>query len=97
MAHDTPPTPPVAASSPRTVRALVGLACGVTYPFLVAGVVGYLLLTVVSRDISLMFTGALLALYGSVLSTALQARLPAAHAGTVAARPTRRGETDGAQ
>jgi len=49
----------------------------VTYPYLLGGVVGYLALTVVSRDIALMCAGALLVLYGTALSKALQGQGPA--------------------
>jgi len=44
----------------------------VTYPYLLGGGVGYLALTTVSRDIALMFAGALLVLYGTALSKVLQ-------------------------
>ncbi len=53
-------------------RARVGAALGVTYPYLLGGVLAYLALTVVSRDIALMCAGALLVLYGSAMSKALQ-------------------------
>jgi len=65
MTHATQPTPPAAASA-RT-RALVGTALRVTYPYLLGGGSGYLALTVVSRDLSLMCAGALLVLYGAGL------------------------------
>jgi len=70
MAHATPPTPP--AVIPAPARALVGTVARVTYPYLLGGGVGYLALTVVSRDIALMGAGALLVLYGAALSKALQ-------------------------
>ncbi len=67
---------PHAPHAPRPgaarARARVGAALGVTYPYLLGGVLAYLALTVVSRDIALMFTGALLVLYGSAVSKALQ-------------------------
>jgi len=84
MAHDdlsTPPPslvapPPLASRNARAlvgdVRALVGTALRVTYPYLLGGGIGYLALTVVSRDIALMYAGALLVLYGAALSKALQ-------------------------
>ncbi len=70
MAHANHPTPPVAASA-RT-RALVGTVSRVTYPYLRGGGVGYLALTVVSRDIALMGAGAILVLYGGALGKAVQ-------------------------
>jgi len=75
MAHADRPTPSVVALSPPSpprVRALVGLVSRVTYPYLLGGGLGYLLLTVVSHDLGLMFAGALLVLYGAALSKALQ-------------------------
>ncbi len=75
MAHAARPTPSVVALSPPSpprVRALVGLVSRVTYPYLLGGGLGYLLLTVVSHDIGLLFAGALLVLYGAALSKALQ-------------------------
>ncbi len=77
MAHATQPTPPVVIPAPSRARALVGTALRVTYPYLLGGGVGYLALTVVSRDIALMFAGALLVLYGAALSKALQRQVPA--------------------
>ncbi len=75
MAHAHRPALPTAASlsalSARA-RALVGAALRVTYPYVLGGLVGYLALTVVSRDVALMFAGALLVLYGAALSKALQ-------------------------
>ena len=88
MAHATQPLPPAAAPAPSRARALVGTALRVTYPYLLGGGVGYLALTVVSRDIALMFTGALLVLYGSALSKALQRQGPS---------DARERGTDGAQ
>ncbi len=70
MAHATQPIPPTV--DPAPARALVGTIARVTYPYLLGGGVGYLALTVVSRDIGLMFAGALLVLYGAALSKALQ-------------------------
>jgi hypothetical protein len=75
MAHADHPTPSVVAPSPPSpprVRALVGLVARVTYPYLLGGGLGYLLLTVVSHDLGLLFAGALLVLYGAALSKALQ-------------------------
>ncbi len=72
MTHATPPTPPAAALAPSRVRALVGTVLRVTYPYLLGGGIGYLALTAVSRDLSLMGAGALLVLYGAALSKALQ-------------------------
>ncbi len=69
MTHATQPTPPTAT---RDARALIGTALRVTYPYLLGGGIGYLALTVVSRDIALMCAGALLVLYGAALSKALQ-------------------------
>ncbi len=82
MAHATPPTPPPALVAPpplapRDARALVGTALRVTYPYLLGGGIGYLALTVVSRDLALMCAGALLVLYGTALSKALQGPAPA--------------------
>jgi len=84
MAHADRPTPPIAAPTPARTRALVGLVARVTYPYLLGGVLAYLALTVVSRDIALMGAGALLVLYGAALGKAVQG-----HAETR--------ETDGAQ
>jgi len=86
MTHATQPLPPAAAPAPA--RALVGTVARVTYPYLLGGGVGYLALTVVSRDLSLMFAGALLVLYGAALSKALQGQGPSSE--------SERG-TDGAQ
>ncbi len=72
MAHADRPAPPVAAPLSARARALVGTVARVTYPYLLGGGVGYLALTTVSRDLSLMFAGALLVLYGAALSKALQ-------------------------
>ncbi len=75
MAHAARPTPSVVAPSPPSpprARALVGLVSRVTYPYLLGGGLGYLLLTVVSHDLGLLFAGALLVLYGAALSKALQ-------------------------
>jgi hypothetical protein len=72
MAHATPPTPRAVIPAPARTRALVGTALRVTYPYLLGGGIGYLALTVVSRDVGLMFAGALLVLYGAALSKALQ-------------------------
>jgi len=78
MAHaDRPAPPPAAPLTPRArararARALVGVAVSVTYPYLLGGLVGYLALITVSRDLSLMFAGALLVLYGAALSKAVQ-------------------------
>jgi len=77
MAHATQPTPPVVIPAPSRARALVGTVARVTYPYLLGGVVGYLALTVVSRDIALMCAGALLVLYGTALRKALQGQGPA--------------------
>jgi len=74
MAHADRLTPSVVAPSPPSpprVRALVGLVARVTYPYLLGGGLGYLLLTVVSHDLGLLFAGALLVLYGAALSKAL--------------------------
>ncbi len=74
MAHADRLTPSVVAPSPPSpprVRALVGLVSRVTYPYLLGGGLGYLLLTVVSHDLGLLFAGALLVLYGAALSKAL--------------------------
>ncbi len=76
MTHVTQPTPPAAAHAASRVRALAGTVARVTYPYLLGGVVGYLALTVVSRDIALMCAGALLVLYGAALSKALQGQGP---------------------
>ncbi len=80
MAHADRPTPPPSRVAPpprvpRDARALVGLAARVTYP---GGVLAYLTLTVVSRDIALMGAGAILVLYGAALGTALQRQGPSA-------------------
>ena len=72
MDHAHRPTPPVAA--PARARAVTTVVARVTYPYALGGLVGYLALTVVSRDIALMFAGALLVLYGAALSTAVQGR-----------------------
>jgi len=72
MAHADRPVPPVAAPLSSHARALVGTVARVTYPYLLGGTVGYLALTTVSRDIALMFAGALLVLYGAALSKAVQ-------------------------
>jgi len=75
MAHAAHPMPPVVTPlppSPSRARALVGLVACVTYPYLLGGGLGYLLLTVVSRDLGLLFAGALLVLYGAALSKAVQ-------------------------
>jgi len=72
MAHATQPTPPVVIPAPSRARALVGTIARVTYPYLLGGGGGYLALTVVSRNLSLMFAGALLVLYGAALSKGLQ-------------------------
>ncbi len=72
MAHADRPAPPVTAPLSSRARALVGPVARVTYPYLLGGLVGYLALTTVSRDLSLMFAGALLVLYGAALSKALQ-------------------------
>ncbi len=81
MAHATQPTPPAVAPTPTRARAraraLVGTVSRVTYPYLLGGGVGYLALTVVSRDIALMGAGALFVLYGAALSKALQGQGPA--------------------
>ncbi len=76
MAHATPPIPPTTAPTPVRVRVLVGTVARVTYPYALGGGVGYLALTVVSRDLSLMCAGALLVLYGTALSKALQRQRP---------------------
>jgi len=79
MAHATQPTPPAVAPTPTRARAgaLVGTVSRVTYPYLLGGGVGYLALTVASRDIALMGAGALFVLYGAALSKALQGQGPA--------------------
>jgi len=77
MAHATQPLPAAAAPAPSRARALVGTVARVTYPYLLGGGVGYLALTVVSRDIALMCAGALFVLYGAALSKALQGQAPA--------------------
>ena len=76
MAHANQPTPPAAVPAPARTRALIGTVLRVTYPYLLGGGIGYLALTVVSRDLSLMFAGALLVLYGAALSKALQGQGP---------------------
>ena len=93
MAHDdlsTPPPslvapPPLASRNARAlvgdVRALVGTALRVTYPYLLGGGLGYLLLTVVSHDIGLLFAGALLVLYGAALARAVQRQGPPGRGG----------------
>jgi len=70
MAHADRPTPSVAARA--RARALVGLVSHVTYPYLLGGSLGYLVLIVLNHDIGLMFAGALLVLYGAALSKAMQ-------------------------
>ncbi len=87
MAHDDRPTPPPALVAPpplapRDARALIGTVARVTYPYVLGGGVGYLALTVVSRDIALMCAGALLVLYGAALSKALQGPSDARERGT---------------
>ncbi len=72
MAHADRPTPPVATPLSSRARALVGVAARVTHPYALGGLGGYPALTVVSRDIALMFADALLVLYGATLSKALQ-------------------------
>jgi len=89
MAHADHPMPPVVTPlppSPPRARALVGLVSRVTYPYLLGGGLGYLLLTVVSRDLGLLFAGALLVLYGAALSRAVQRQ-----------GPSGRGAADGAE
>jgi len=84
MAHADRPTPSVAAPlspSPPRVRARVGLVSRVTYPYLLGGGLGYLLLTVLSHDIGLLFAGALLVLYGAALSRAVQRQGPPGRGG----------------
>jgi hypothetical protein len=81
MAHDDRPTPPPALVAPpplapRDARALIGTVLRVTYPYVLGGGIGYLALTVVSRDLSLMCAGALFVLYGAALSKALQGQGP---------------------
>ncbi len=88
MAHATQPLPAAAAPAPSRARALVGTVARVTYLYLLGGGIGYLALTVVSRDIALMGAGALLVLYGAALSKALQRQAPS--------DASKRG-TDGAQ
>jgi len=79
MVHATPPAAPPA---PGRARARIGTVLRVTYPYLLGGGVGYLSLSVVSRDIALMFAGALLVLYGAALSKAVQRQGPSgAHEG----------------
>jgi len=88
MAHADRPAPSVAAPLSSRARALVGTVARVTYLYLLGGGIGYLALTVVSRDVGLMFAGALLVLYGAALSKALQGQGPSGE--------SERG-TDGAQ
>ncbi len=90
MAHADRPAPLVLAPLPARVRAraLVGVAVSVTYPYLLGGGVGYLALTALSRDIGLLFAGALLVLYGTALGKAAQ--------GQTGGETNTRG-TDGAQ
>ncbi len=78
MAHADRPAPlvPAPLSARARARALVGVAVSVTYPYLLGGGVAYLALTALSRDLSLMFAGALLVLYGTALSKALQGGAP---------------------
>jgi len=76
MAHADRPAPPLTAPLPARARALVGLVARVTYPYLLGGGVGYLLLTVVSHDLGLLFAGALLVLYGAALAKAVQRQGP---------------------
>ena len=78
MTHVNQPIPPAAAPAPARARAraLVGTVARVTYPYLLGGGVGYLALTVVSRDIALMCVGALLVLSGAALSKAFQRQGP---------------------
>ncbi len=90
MAHATQPTPPATVPAPARTRALVGTVVRVTYPYLLGGGIGYLALTVVSRDLSLMCAGALLVLYGAALSKALQGQGPSGEG-------ARKRGTDGAQ
>jgi len=71
MDHAHHPAPPPTASPSPRARALVSVAFSVTYPYLLGGGVGYLALTALSRDIALMFAGALLVLYGAALAKAL--------------------------
>ncbi len=85
MTHAIQPTPPTAT---QDARALVGTVARVTYPYLLGGGIGYLALTVVSRDIALMGAGALLILYGAALSKAVQGQGPSG---------ARERGTDGAQ
>ncbi len=96
MAHAHPPAPSPAAPSPAAPsprpRALVRMAVSVTYPYLLGGGVGYLALTALSRDLSLMFAGALLVLYGAALGKVVQGQTERETAMT----PGTRG-TDGAQ
>ncbi len=70
MDHAHHPAPPPTA--PPSPRALVSVAFSVTYPYLLGGGVGYLALTALSRDIGLLFAGALLVLYGTALGKAAQ-------------------------
>ncbi len=80
MAHAHRPAPPAAALA--RARALAGATFRVTYPYALGGGIGYLALTVVSRDIALMGAGALLVLYGAALSKALQGPSGARERGT---------------
>ena len=72
MAYVTHLAPPVAATPLSRGRTHVGLVARVTYPYLLGDVLAYLALTVVNHDIGLMFTGALLVLYGGALTKAVQ-------------------------
>jgi len=82
MAHADHPMPPVVTPlppsppSPPRLRARVGLVSRVTYPYLLGGGLGYLLLTVLSHDLGLLFAGALLVLYGAALAKAVQRQGP---------------------
>ncbi len=76
MTHADRPTPPVAAPLSVRARVLGRAALRVTYPYALGGGVGYLLLTVVIRDISLMFAGALLVLYGLAVGRVVQGGAP---------------------
>jgi len=92
MDHAHHPAPPPTAPPPPRARALVGVAFSVTYPYLLGGGVGYLALTALSRDIGLMFAGALLVLYGTALGKAAQGQT-----GGETAMTTETRGTDGAQ
>jgi len=74
MVHAHRPVPPAAAPPSPRARALIGVAVRVTYSYLLGGGVSYLALTALSRDIGLMFAGALLVLYGAALSKAVQSQ-----------------------